>query len=136
MTRSLKAAKKWYKLASEQGDRNAQFLLGGLLLNTRGEKALPVAMKLCRQAASQAHLDAIETLLQMEANLKRSCAHCRGFKEGLTRCSRCKAAYYCNSECQMAHWKAGHASDCCDSGPDCSHLLVMAQEAKLGQPPP
>ena len=26
----------------------------------------------------------------------------------------------------MAHWKAGHAQDCCDSGPDCSHLLAMA----------
>ena len=83
-------------------------------------------MRLCRQAASQAHLDAIETLIQMETNLKRSCSHCRGFKEGLTRCSRCKAAYYCGSECQMAHWKAGHAQDCCDSGPDCSHLLAMA----------
>ena len=75
---------------------------------------------------AQAHLDAIETLIQMETNLKRSCSHCRGFKEGLTRCSRCKAAYYCGSECQMAHWKAGHAQDCCDSGPDCSHLLAMA----------
>ena len=39
-------------------------------------------MRLCRQAASQAHLDAIETLIQMETNLKRSCSHCRGFKEG------------------------------------------------------
>ena len=63
----------------------------------------------------------------MEINLKRSCSHCRSFKEGLTRCSRCKAAYYCNAECQMAHWKGGHSQDCCDSGPDCSHLLAMAQ---------
>jgi len=133
VTRSIKSARKWYKLAAEQGERNAQFLLGGLLLNTRGEKALPTAMRLCRQAASQAHLDAIDTLLQMESNLKRSCAHCRGFKEGLTRCSRCKAAYYCNGECQMAHWKAGHAQECCDSGPDCSHILAMAAGAQQGQ---
>ena len=83
---------------------------------------------------NQAHLDAIETLVQMEINLKRSCSHCRSFKEGLTRCSRCKAAYYCGSACQMAHWKAGHAQDCCDSGPDCSHLLAMAMDTRAMAP--
>ena len=128
VTANWKTARKWYKLAAEQGERNAQFLLGGLLLNKRGEKALPMAMRLCRQAASQAHLDAIDTLIQMEHNLKRSCAHCRAIKENLTRCSRCKAAYYCGADCQMAHWKAGHASECCESGPDCSQILEMAQQ--------
>ena len=98
-------------------------------------------MRLCRQAASQAHLDAIDTLIQMETNLKRSCAHCRAIKEALTRCSRCKAAYYCGADCQMAHWKSGHAQECCDSGPDCSQILEMAQQrppptAMPQQPPP
>ena len=62
--RACSVRRRRYKLAATQGERNAQFLLGGLLLNTRGEKALPMVMRLCRQAASQAHIDAIDTLLQ------------------------------------------------------------------------
>lgn len=31
------------------------------------------------------------------------------------RCSRCHLVYYCNRECQVAHWKAKHKRDCINS---------------------
>ena len=32
----------------------------------------------------------------------------------LQRCSRCKAAWYCDNRCQKFHWKRGHKVDCVD----------------------
>lgn len=31
---------------------------------------------------------------------------------GLFRCTRCKLAYYCSSDCQNRQWKAGHKKAC------------------------
>ena len=39
------------------------------------------------------------------------CASCAEIKESMQRCTRCKAAYYCNATCQLAHWQV-HKQPC------------------------
>jgi uncharacterized protein with PIN domain len=33
---------------------------------------------------------------------------------GLKRCSRCKRAVYCSTDCQKVHWKSGGHRDMCE----------------------
>eukprot|EP00242_Pyramimonas_sp_CCMP2087_P008547 CAMPEP_0198214914 /NCGR_PEP_ID=MMETSP1445-20131203/45362_1 /TAXON_ID=36898 /ORGANISM="Pyramimonas sp., Strain CCMP2087" /LENGTH=206 /DNA_ID=CAMNT_0043890339 /DNA_START=249 /DNA_END=865 /DNA_ORIENTATION=+ len=44
------------------------------------------------------------------------CFHCHKMPDEtnriLLRCSRCKAAMYCDPECQRAHWRDGHRRVC------------------------
>ena len=40
-----------------------------------------------------------------------ACAAC-GAPEVSKRCSRCKKVFYCDAECQAAHWKSSHRSSC------------------------
>ena len=42
---------------------------------------------------------------------RNCCDHCKSFKEGMKRCSRCKAVFYCDAECQKAAWR-NHKSLC------------------------
>jgi hypothetical protein len=50
----------------------------------------------------------------LERTIRENCAHCEAdLPEGKQSCCvECKAAYYCNRDCQVAHWKAGHKKDC------------------------
>lgn len=50
-------------------------------------------------------------LLPSLAHLTSVCTHC--LRPGSPRaCSRCHAAYYCDSACQAAAWTAVHAREC------------------------
>jgi len=40
------------------------------------------------------------------------CDHCLRSSNTTLRCSSCKKAQYCNSDCQKADWKAGHKIQC------------------------
>lgn len=40
------------------------------------------------------------------------CAHCGSTNAELLPCSNCNAFKYCNRECQLAHWNAGHGQEC------------------------
>lgn len=42
-----------------------------------------------------------------------SCGHCFAQNVRL-RCTRCKAALYCDQTCQLAHWRNGHKGACVD----------------------
>jgi hypothetical protein len=43
---------------------------------------------------------------------RQACAHCRRWEARL-RCGGCQRSYYCDSQCQAAHWtKGGHRLDC------------------------
>jgi hypothetical protein len=39
------------------------------------------------------------------------CAQC-GCMNDLSRCSGCKKVWYCDRNCQLKHWSAGHQSAC------------------------
>jgi hypothetical protein len=41
-----------------------------------------------------------------------SCGAAIPYTSTKTKCSRCKRAYYCDEQCQRAHWKAGHKQAC------------------------
>ncbi|KAF7835792.1 E3 ubiquitin-protein ligase LRSAM1-like isoform X1 [Senna tora] len=34
------------------------------------------------------------------------------YSSSSTRCSRCKAVYYCSGKCQIIHWRQGHKDEC------------------------
>ena len=42
------------------------------------------------------------------------CSYPECNKENCKRfvCMKCRACYYCNTECQLKHWKAGHKNTC------------------------
>ena len=67
-----------------------------------------------RRGSSKAELAANLPLVQLEHKIRKKCAHCEAdLPEGKPSCCvECKAAYYCNRDCQVAHWKAGHKKDC------------------------
>ncbi|KAH3819686.1 poly [ADP-ribose] polymerase tankyrase-like [Dreissena polymorpha] len=40
------------------------------------------------------------------------CANCGKVGSEMKRCSQCHTALYCNKDCQIKHWTAGHKQDC------------------------
>ena len=44
--------------------------------------------------------------------LDRPCSRPGCGHRGKKKCARCQLARCCSRECQVAHWKAGHKSDC------------------------
>ena len=49
-----------------------------------------------------------------EDQIRQRCANCMLPLQSEKKlcCVECKAAYYCDRECQIAHWKDGHKKDC------------------------
>ena len=45
---------------------------------------------------------------------------------GTARCSRCRSVAYCSPECQRAHWKAGHKTECKRLRAAARNQLVLA----------
>ena len=82
-----------------------------------GQSPVPEALFWHRQYSSKSSKkepDMNDPLVRLERVIHKHCAHCRAnLPEGKRSCCvECKAAYYCNRDCQMAHWKAGHKKDC------------------------
>jgi len=68
------------------------------------------------------------------------CASCGNFEsigeEGAPtirykRCARCRLAYYCSSECQVADWKKSHRSTCFDLPDDDDASVEAARRHQL-----
>jgi hypothetical protein len=50
--------------------------------------------------------DELKAALRLPAEKRRRCAHCEKTTFAkLQKCSACRKVYYCNRECQVAHWK-------------------------------
>jgi ankyrin repeat protein len=49
--------------------------------------------------------DALKVALRLPAKKRRRCKQCdKTTSAKLQKCSACRKVYYCNSECQLAHW--------------------------------
>lgn len=66
------------------------------------QQLLEVYTEKLRQGGWQPDNDLVSEL-HTEITLPR-CRHCKKSPDKLSRCSVCKAAQYCNSECQHEHW--------------------------------
>ena len=68
------------------------------------------AMSLSDDLAAESYEDYFASLEEKYLE-SHACAAC-GAVEVSKRCSRCKKIYYCDAECQAAHWKASHRLSC------------------------
>jgi TPR repeat protein len=104
----------WLEMASTGGDSYAQLQLAGCLW-VQGIFD-PKALRWARKAKSSGEKDAALLVSKIEEKLKNSCACCgiSAHESKLKVCSRCEAAYYCNSNCQRLHWNV-HREGCCPS---------------------
>ena len=50
--------------------------------------------------------------MRKAAKLSRTCSRCQRRGINLSTCAVCKAAWYCDIECQRAHWKPAHRAQC------------------------
>ena len=92
---SDKEAVKWYQMAAEQGDSDALNHLEILRLKLKQQNS--------------------ESVAKAPALASEECGQCGLWASNLRACCRCKVVFYCNRECQSAHWKAGHKGSCTPS---------------------
>ena len=94
--------------------REAVEYYGENVILATGHSPLPETMFWFWQYSRKEDPDAGHLLDKIERDIRKFCAHCRAdLPEGKKSCCvECKAAYYCNRDCQVAHWKAGHKKDC------------------------
>ncbi len=87
---------------------------GEKVISTTGHNPVPEALFWFRQYSRKKKLPAEHPLVELERIIRENCARCRAdLPEGKQSCCvECKAVYYCNRDCQVAHWKAGHKKDC------------------------
>jgi hypothetical protein len=116
--------------AAKLGNTTAMHNVGTTLLTIASEKynsieiagksPIPQVLFWFRKAANLGDKDSQNMVTQMERNLSSQCATCKSetIKGGkkLNTCGKCKAIYYCGTDCQRKHWEAGHKKDCF-SGP-------------------
>ena len=82
-----------------------------------GHNPIPEALFWFRRSKNMDYRDSSELddiFSDMEQTLRICCDQCHKklSSEKPLCCSECRAAYYCDRECQVAHWKVGHKKDC------------------------
>jgi TPR repeat protein len=102
--------------AAELGNTTAMHNVGTTLLTIASEKynsieiagksPIPQVLYWFRKASALGDTDSQNMVTQLERNLSSLCATCKSENGGkkLNRCVRCKAVYYCGSDCQKKHW--------------------------------
>jgi len=122
VVQSYEKASELYTLAAKQGFVEAQHNLGNLYYNGDGvARSNAMARKWWLKAALQEHEESITNLKMVDEQEGKTtptlscCAACGTFrttKRPLNACSQCHTTHYCNRDCQMTHWKAGHKRHC------------------------
>lgn len=88
--------------------------LGTNAIVVPGYSPIPEALFWYRRSDKDIGPRAQHLFTQFEHGIRVECAFCRAALSKGKRfsCVECKAAYYCDRNCQAAHWKAGHKKDC------------------------
>jgi len=123
VAQSYEKAIELYTLAANQGDDRAQYNLGNAYYN--GGKGVAQSNDMARKwwlkAALQEHENAIKNLKMVDEQEGKTtptlpcCATCgtpKTTRRPFKLCSQCHTTRYCNRECQMNHWRAGHKREC------------------------
>ena len=109
---SMEKARLWCEKAAEQGHPMAQYNLS--VMHAKGEGG-PVSKEHCFFWLGRVDEKGYEKATPFLDGLKlKSCCFSCG-KTGnmkLKCCARCKCAYYCSRECQVAAWNGGHKAAC------------------------
>ena len=106
--------RRWLKTAAKQGHTPAQFALADCLLQERKKsqghadhfRSTPSTVEATfwlRAASDNGHEYALSELREL-SQMCASCLKCAQTGEKFLRCSGCKSAYYCSSDCQSKHW--------------------------------
>ena len=111
-----------FTLAANQGYAIAQYNLGAFYYRGQGvAQSNAMARKWWLKAALQEHKDAINNLKFIDEQEGKTtptlpcCATCgtpKTTRRPFKLCSQCHTTHYCNRDCQMKHWKAGHKRHC------------------------
>lgn len=84
--------------------------------NISGHSSAPISLYWMRKAQANGFSYATQCVEDLEKKCKRHCENCHKSANEvageLKACTRCRAAYYCGRDCQRAHWKRGHKTDC------------------------
>jgi TPR repeat protein len=122
VAQSYEKASELFTLAGNQRDADAQVNLGLLYVQGQGlAQSNAMARKWWLKAALQEDKNAIKNLRMLDEQEGKTtptlpcCAACgtpKTTRRPLKNCTRCRTVQYCNSECQMTHWKEGHKRKC------------------------
>ena len=109
---------RYYTLAADQGDADAQYNLGAMYHTGNGVvQDYTEAMRYYTLAADQGNADAQnkickvyespEACRQIASNREMARKYCLGCgkKHKLKICARCKVARFCSTECVQRTWK-------------------------------
>ena len=83
---------------------------------------------------SNMNIDCSSSSSSSRKKKKKNCLHCLQEVEGSSRCSKCRTALYCSTDCQEKHWPV-HKNNCTNSNDaaDSDQKLSMKAENHLNQ---
>jgi hypothetical protein len=140
VAKSLGKTAELSALAANQGHAGAQACLGVFYYHGNGvAQSNDMSRKWWLEAALQGHEDSIKHLKIIDQQEGKTtptlpcCAACGTHKttrRPLKNCTRCRTTQYCNRECQMTHWKAGHKRKCNQLQKQHQKRLAAASESE------